>query len=182
MISLKSKLTQKLLNFFFTNIHEKRYLNELARLLEVDPKNLDRKLKELEGDGLFESEWSGKQKYYCLNKKFPLLKEYKSLVKKSIGIENQLREVLQGVKGIQEAYIFGSYASDKMDQNSDIDILIVGEYDITEVHRPIWEIQRSIKRECNIIDMDPEEFEKRKRQKDPFTSAVFSGPLIKIST
>jgi len=37
MISLRSSITQKLLNYFFINPDEERYVNDLARKLKVDP-------------------------------------------------------------------------------------------------------------------------------------------------
>jgi len=68
MISLRSSITQKLLNYFFINPDEERYVNDLARKLKVDPKNLSNKLKELEKEGLFCSENKGQEKYYvCRN-------------------------------------------------------------------------------------------------------------------
>jgi len=52
MISLKSKITQKVLSLFFINPHEGFYTNELSRRLAVDKRNLVKKLRELELAGL----------------------------------------------------------------------------------------------------------------------------------
>ena len=71
MLNLKSQITAKLLGYYFVNPQAKIYINQLARTLEVDPTNLMRKLKEFERDGLLASEFSGKQRYYFLNKKYP---------------------------------------------------------------------------------------------------------------
>ena len=45
MISLKSELTKTLLNYFFINPHEELYINELSRKLNLDKRNLVKKLK-----------------------------------------------------------------------------------------------------------------------------------------
>ena len=92
MISLKSKVTIKILNYFFINSDAKHYINELARILNLDPKNVDTKLKELEKEGLFKSEFLGKQRYFYLAKKYPLLKEYRQIVLKTVGIEQHLKK------------------------------------------------------------------------------------------
>jgi len=63
MISLRSKITIKLLDYYFLNPNAQVYINELARILEIDPKNTETKLKELEMEGLFKSEFRGKQRY-----------------------------------------------------------------------------------------------------------------------
>ena len=83
MISLRSKVTIKILNYFFINPDARHYINELARILNLDPKNVDTKLKELEKEGLLKSEFSGKQRYFYLSKKYPLLKEYRQIVRYS---------------------------------------------------------------------------------------------------
>ena len=48
MISLKSKVTKKILNYFFINPHENLYVNEISRKLQLDKRNLVKKIKELE--------------------------------------------------------------------------------------------------------------------------------------
>jgi predicted transcriptional regulator with HTH domain len=47
MISLRSEITKKLLNYFFLNPKESLYVNELSRNLALDKRNLVKKIKEL---------------------------------------------------------------------------------------------------------------------------------------
>ncbi|EKD46396.1 MAG: 3,4-dihydroxy-2-butanone 4-phosphate synthase/GTP cyclohydrolase II [uncultured bacterium] len=75
MFNIGSKITEKLLNYYFSAPDANHYINELARLLDVDPGNLDRKIKELEKEGIFISQINGNQKYFSLNKKYPLIVE-----------------------------------------------------------------------------------------------------------
>lgn len=180
MISLKSSITQKLLSYFFLNKTKELYVNELARLLETDPKNLDKKLKELEKEGLFRSEFKGKQKYYSMNLSFPLFKEYEQIVNKTIGLEHQLKNALETVQNLEEAYIFGSYAGNKLDVQSDIDLFIIGPHKLLDTEKAIFSLQKTLGREINAIDMTREEFERRKRKKDPLINDIFSKPTIKI--
>lgn len=180
MISLKSSVTQKLLTYFFLNKTKELYINELARLLEIDPKNLDKKLKELEKEGLFKSEFKGKQKYYSINQSFPLLREYEQIVNKTIGLEYQLENAFKKVQGLEEAYIFGSYASNKLDVLSDIDLLIIGPHKSLDAERAISPLRKILGREVNTIDMTREEFEERKQKKDPLIKNIFSKPIIKL--
>ena len=44
MFKLRSKVEIKLLSYFFMNPEKEEYLLELARILDVDPGNLDKKL------------------------------------------------------------------------------------------------------------------------------------------
>lgn len=180
MLSLRSVITQKLLNYFFINKHEKRYLNELARILDVDPKNLDTKLKELEIMGLFKSEFQGRQKYYYINKNFPLFHEYQKIIAKTIGVEYLIKNALKDIKGIEEVYIFGSYSKNQLNISSDIDLLIVGNHKALEVQRTILPIQNQLNREINVIDITKKELKEKKNKKNPFIKEIFSKPIIKI--
>ena len=52
MLRFRSKITIKVLNYYFLNPQKSHYVNELARILGVDPANLFRKLRELEKEGI----------------------------------------------------------------------------------------------------------------------------------
>lgn len=64
MISLRSKITQKILNLFFLNEKEKFYVNELAKKIKEDPANVYKKLIELKKEGMLSDEFSGKERYF----------------------------------------------------------------------------------------------------------------------
>ena len=60
------KLTQKILNYFFINPQENLYVNELSRKLQLDKRNLVKKLKELETEGILNSKTRGTLKFYSI--------------------------------------------------------------------------------------------------------------------
>ena len=62
MFDLRSRARQRLLAYYFTNPAARHHLRDLADRLNIDPSNLSRELRRLEGDGLFRSEVSGRQK------------------------------------------------------------------------------------------------------------------------
>ncbi len=180
MISLRSKVARKILNYFFINPDARHYINELARILNLDPKNVDTKLKQLEKEGILESEFSGQQRYFYLSKKYPLLKEYRQIVLKTVGVERDIEKALQKISGVEEAYLFGSYAKDKMDISSDVDLLVVGSHSSLAVQKVINKIQQEIDREINVINLTKEELKERKRKKDAFIKHIFSQEIIKL--
>ena len=179
MISLKSKVTQAALGYFMLHEGAELYVNEMARRFLLDQGNLDRKLKELEKEGILKSEFRGKERYYSLNPSFPLLKEYKKIILKTVGLEHLLKKALQAVKGLKRAYLFGSYARDQMDLASDIDLLVIGNHSTLELQKKISEIQKSIGREINVVQMSPAEYEKRQKT-NPFLKSVHQGKKIQI--
>lgn len=180
MFNFNSKIVNKILRYYFINPRKKNYINELARILDADPGNLSRKLQEMEDEGILSSEFSGKQRYYFINKKYPLLKEAKKVFELKYGLGYLIACSLKKIKGIKEAYIFGSYAKGNFESVSDIDVLIIGSHPVIEATKAIMPLQERIRREINIVDLTEKEFQKKKKDKDEFIENIFNGKVIKI--
>lgn len=180
MISLRSKVTIKLLDYYFLNPDAQHYINEVARILELDPKNTETKLKEFEKEGLFKSEFRGKERYFFLAKDNPILEHYRQIFLKTHGIEKKLKDMLLLIKGLKEAYIFGSYASDKMNSSSDIDVLAIGSHSVLELQKVITKLQKDTGREFNVMNLNPKEFAVKRKNKDPFINGIFKTKIIRL--
>ncbi|MBU4369192.1 nucleotidyltransferase domain-containing protein [Patescibacteria group bacterium] len=180
MFQFRSKITIKILGYFFLNPQKTNYVNELANLLSLDVGNLFRKLKELEGEGILYSEKRGNQKYYGLNKNYSLLKEMKRMYNAKYGVVGILKEKLKKIKKLDEAYIFGSYAKGNFQQESDVDILLIGEHSSLKAKLEILPLEKTIGREINIIDISMEELKLRRKKNDDFIKNIFSQKTIKI--
>ena len=129
MISLRSELRRKLLTYFYMNRSARVYVRQLATALGVDSTNLSRELARLEKEGLVRSQVEGRQRYYVINPQYIHLKAVFSLLKGSVGIVPTLKDALRRVEGIEQAYLYGSFAKDEADVASDIDVLIIGRPD-----------------------------------------------------
>lgn len=180
MISLRSKITKKILNYFFLNDHQKFYVNEIAKIIDEDPMNVYRKLIEFKKIGIFSDEFEGKQRYFFINKKYPLLKAYKNIILKSLGFEKILSDNLKKLDGVKSAYIFGSYAKNKFSAGSDIDLLVIGCFNTLDLQKVIIKIQKLTGREINSVELTELEFKKRLKNKDPFLKDILSKEHIKI--
>lgn len=180
MVSLKSKIIQKILNLFLLNEKERFYINELAKIVGEDPSNVYKKLLELKKEGIISDEFLGKERYFFINKKYRFLKEYKNIVLKDIGFEKILKEKLKPIKGVKFVYIFGSYAKDKMTLESDIDVLVVGDFKTVELQKAFLDVQRLSGKEINSVELSEKDFKKRIKEKDPLLKDIFMGKNIKI--
>src|SRR5258707_15219587 len=109
MIDLRSKARQRLLAYYFANPTARLHLRNLAGQLYIDPANLSKELRRLETERLFPSEVNGLQKYFQLNRDYPLFPELRSIVSKSIGAPSFLSQALKKIGGIREAYLYGSF-------------------------------------------------------------------------
>ena len=78
---------------------------------------VSKELRRLERDGLFLSEVSGRQKYFRLNRKYPLFSDVRNIVAKTIGALAIIRQSLEKIDGIEEAYLYGSFARNQQQGN-----------------------------------------------------------------
>ncbi len=179
MISLRSKITQQVLSDAFLNEKKAFYVNEIARRHHLDSGNVARKLKELESDGILQSETKARARFYSLNPRFPLLKEYRQIVLKTVGIESSLKKILKNVRGIQKAFLFGSYAAGTMEDSSDLDLMVIGGHRLIDLHRQIAKLQKDIGRPINVTSVSAEEYEK-KRASDNFFRSLNGRPKVNL--
>lgn len=179
MISIRSKITRKILEYFFLNPHARHYVNELARMFSVDPKNLHKKLEALEREGLLLSEFSGKQRYFSLREHYPLLKEYRAIIFKT-SLERRLKDILLRIPGVASAYLFGSYVRGNMDAASDIDMLVVGNHSIAALQKELNVLQKETGREINAVQMSEKEFLKKRKKGNPFLVRILKKEHIQL--
>lgn len=179
MINFNSKITQEVLSYFLLNSDEELYLNEIARKFLVDKRNLARKLAEWEKEGILIKKEYGNLSLYKINKQYYLLEETKKIAQKSFGLEEKLKKILMKIKGLKQAFIFGSYASNNLESESDIDLLLVGSHKSFDVQREIIKLEKEIDREINIIDMTESELLEKKKN-DEFVNNIFSNKYIQI--
>lgn len=180
MIDLKSNIVVKILGYYFINPKARNYVRELAGTLKIDPGNLSKKMAELKQAGIFLVESEGKNRYFILNENFPLLPEYKKIYEAKFGVVESLVAAIKDVKGLVAAYLFGSYVKGGFEEGSDIDLLVVGSHDHTQISRCLASLEKRWQREINLIDFSKEEFDQKIKDKDPFLENIFSGQTIKI--
>ena len=93
MISfLRSEVTKKLLSYLFLIPETSLYLNELQKKLDLDKRNLVKKLIELENEGVLRAEKKGRTKLYSINKNYPLLMRNTGIFSgKLLGLKKELK-------------------------------------------------------------------------------------------
>lgn len=180
MLDFRSQARRRLLAYYFTNPTARLHLRDLAERLNTDPSNLSKELRRLEGDGLFRSEISGRQKYFQLNREYPLFDEVRAIVEKTIGAVAVIRHALQRIEGIQEAYLHGSFAKNQQDAASDIDVLIIGAPREEPLAEVVGKLERQLGREINYTVLTPREFASRRLRKDAFLENVWHNKRIPL--
>ena len=174
----RSRLRRKLLSYFFTNPTASLYLREIASILKEDSGNISKELSKLEKEGIFISTMRGNQKHFSLNTKYPLYKELKSVIFKTIGVEGNLRKIVDEVEGITLAFIYGSFALNKESSTSDIELLTVGSPGQDKLMERMDDLEKRLRREINYNIYSEKEFKEKLRKNDSFIQNILKRPKI----
>ncbi len=180
MLDLRSRARQRLLGYYFTNPAARHHLRDLAGRLGIDPSNLSKELGRLEREGLFRSEVSGRQKYFQLNRGYPLFSEVRSIVAKTVGAVPLLAQYLKKIEGIEEAYLYGSFARNQQDTASDIDVLVIGKPESGALAEAVHKLERRLGREINYTVLTRKELESRRARKDAFLENVWHNKRVSL--
>jgi DNA-binding transcriptional ArsR family regulator len=93
-----------------------------------------------------------------------------------------LGSLLAGVRGVEEAYIYGSwaarYAGDPGPLPRDIDLLVVGDADPDDVYDAAREAETRLAREVNVTLVTPERW--RDAVDDPFLAEIRRRPMVSL--
>ncbi len=180
MLDFRSKARQRLLAYYFTNPTARHHLRDLAEQLSIDPSNLSKELGRLEREGLFRSDVSGRQKYFQLNREYPLFDEVRNIVAKTIGAVPLIAQSFKKIQGIDEAYLYGSFARSQQDAASDIDVLVIGAPREELLAETVRKLERRLRREVNYTVLTPKEFKSRRARKDAFLENVWHNKRVSL--
>src|SRR3984893_1776258 len=178
MLDMRSKARQKLLAYYFTNPTTRHHLRDLAERLSVDPSNLSKELSRLEREGLFRSEVNGRQKYFQLNREYPLFNEVRSIIAKTIGAVPLLAESLKKIEGVEEAYLYGSFARNQQSAADAVEVLVIGKPKSETLAETVQKLERQLGREINYTVLTRKELESRRGRKDPFLENIWHNKRV----
>lgn len=179
----KSTLKKKLLAYFFTNPESQLYLREIANLINVDPTNLSRTLRDFEAEGVFISLKKGNQKYFSLNRKYPLFEELKSTIFKTVGVSGTLKTLFKKLPGIKRAFIYGSFAKNSERASSDIDLCLVikkSEFKEEALLKELHALEKQLGREISYVFFTEEEWNQKVTEKDSFREGILKGKRVEL--
>ncbi len=178
LTKLFSSTRAELLSLFFNNPDGRFYLREIARHISKDAAGIKRELDTLVKIGLLGIEKRGVQKYYFADKNSPVFSEMKGLIFKTTGVHGSIKATLSRLKGVQLAFIYGSYAKGAEKEDSNINLMVIGQVNITELNDMVMALEEKLKREIDYLVFDEQEYRKRKESKDPFIREIVKGKKI----
>ncbi|MEO5618183.1 MAG: nucleotidyltransferase domain-containing protein, partial [Candidatus Eisenbacteria bacterium] len=129
------------------------YRSDLARHLGVAPSSLTRELAALTTAGLLRRRTEGRQVYFEANSESPLYPDLRSLLTKTVGLVDVLRNTLFG-SGRQAtldtvAFVYGSWARGEQGPTSDVDVFMISERPLSTFAKRIHDAERQLGRPVN---------------------------------
>jgi predicted nucleotidyltransferase len=117
---------KRVLGLLFGQPDRAFYSNEIAKLVKSGRGALQRELERLLAAGLIKSKLMGRQKYFQANKESFLYSELRSIVMKTFGLGDVLRDALSvHADKIDYAFIYGSVAKGTDTAASDVDLMVI---------------------------------------------------------
>jgi uncharacterized protein len=176
---LFGKTRQAVLALLYGRTDSSLYTKQVLDAVKIGRGAVQRELKNLTDTGIIIREVQGRQVYYRANEKCPIFNELKSIVRKTFGVADVLRQSLSPQAGrVQVAFIFGSVARSADDRRSDIDLMVVGKITFGEVVTLLKPVEEKMGREVNPIVYPVAEFKKKVKEDHHFVKTVLEEEKI----
>lgn len=151
------------------------HVREIARLTATSAGTLHKELDRLAQAGLLLREKVGNQLHYGANRQSPIFEELASILRKTSGLADVLRDALLCLDAqIEVALIFGSVARGAEHAGSDVDVLLIGDLGFGETVRALHGAQEAIHREINPVVMSSEEYRRKFAAGDGFLRDILA--------
>lgn len=154
---ITSKTRIKLLIKFFLNPLSKSYLRALEAEFGEGSNAIRLELNKFEEASLLKSESEGNRKVFFANQNHPLFDNINGLVKKHLGIDSIVDQVISKLGNLDSVYLTGALA--KGLNNSVIDLLIVGDsIDRNYLSQLVEKAEKVIERKISYVIYGTNEF------------------------
>lgn len=151
---ISSKTRIKLLLKFFLNHASRSYLRGLESEFGESSNAIRLELNRFEKAGMLDSEKEGNRKYFKANPKHPLFSEIQGLVRKYVGIDEIVDQVVSKLGSLERVYLEGKLAHGL--EAEVIDLVLVGkEIDRQYLTKLLMKAEEVIKKPIRYVLFEP---------------------------
>lgn len=173
-----SKVRVKLLEIFLTNPSEIYHVRDLVRKTDEEINAVRRELAHLESAGMLKKEPRGNRLYYWFNQGYLFYPELIRMIAKTTGLGSEIIKNRNKIGKLSLVMFSEEFVKKAARKPNAVDVLIVGEVVMPEIAALIKEEELKGKREVNYTVMSPEEFQFRKKRRDPFLLDILFGTRV----
>jgi predicted nucleotidyltransferase len=109
-----------------------------------------KEVERLEASGLVRSTTRGRMRLIKADPSSPVYQDMRGLLLKTLGPEPLLRSALADIDGIEDAFIYGSWADPSRPSPTDIDVLVVGNTEVGAVYDAASDVEKVVGRPVNV--------------------------------
>lgn len=176
-----SKVRAKLVEVFLSNPQEIYYIRQLTRLTDEQINAVRRELERLEKVGALRKEARANRIYYKMRSDYLFYEELLRMVAKTTGLGGAIIKNRNKIGKVKFAMIAGRFAKHKKKNNPDeIDLLLIGEVVLPQMAVLVQTEEKKRNTEINYTAMTTQEFEFRKKRRDPFILGILSSSKIML--
>ncbi len=176
---ITSKTRIKLLLKFFLNPGTRAYLRGLATEFGESTNSIRVELNRLTDAKLLKSYHSGRTVEYRANQEHALYTDIQNVVKKFVGMDMLVEELVAKLGDIQSAYVVGDYAKGK--DTGLIDLALVGEVDSEKLKSMLAKTEGLIHRKIRTLVLESKDMDKLNRRLDIKHAICIWDKTIKMS-
>jgi len=175
-----SKVRVKLLQTFLAQPKEMFYVRQLVRATGEEINAVRRELGRMEGAGMVKKEARGNRLYYWFNKDYLYFGDLISMISKTTGLGGKILKKKSKLGRLKFVMLSGRFVRNLPPQEGKVDLLIVGEVLLPELAKLVRSEEGKLEREINYTVMSREEFEFRKKRRDPFLLSILASSRVMI--
>jgi DNA-binding Lrp family transcriptional regulator len=180
---LRSRMQGELLALTLLHPDREYSITELAEACGVTPTAVLREVERLTGGGILEDRRVGRSRLVKARTDTPLYRPLSDVIAVTFGPLPLLAEALSGLPGVQEAYIYGSwaarYSGEPGPPPGDVDVLVVGSPDPDALFDLAESLSRRLGRDVNVHRISPAVW--AADTTDPFLTSVRERPLAPLN-
>ncbi|MFZ4543057.1 MAG: ArsR family transcriptional regulator [Saprospiraceae bacterium] len=161
---ISSKTRVKLLLKFFLNSSTTDYLRNLEAEFGESTNAIRLELNRLEEAGMLSSFLDGNKKKFQANKNHPLFKDIHNIIKKYVGLDQIIENVIERLGEVEEVFLTGGFAKG-LDSNV-IDLIFVGNIDRVYLNELVGKVENLICRKVRFVIFSESEFQENYKEKE----------------
>jgi DNA-binding transcriptional ArsR family regulator len=178
---ITSKVRIKILELFASNIGEMYHVRGIVRGIKEEINAVRRELLRLEKAGFLKKEQRGNRVYYWPREDYQFFGDILSMVAKSTGLGAEIITNKRKIGNVGFVMFSGRFVRRKKKKHDEeVDILVVGDIVLPELANLIRVEESKRSTEINYTVMSREEYEFRKKRRDPFLLGVLFGSRVMI--
>jgi predicted nucleotidyltransferase len=180
---LRSRVTGALLALLYLHPDRDYSLTEAGKAIGASPKVMSTETDRLVTAGLVRDARRGQARLIRAETSGPVSRPLTDLLAVTYGPLPVLSDLLSGVAGVEQAYIYGSWAARYLGEPGlvphDVDVLVIGSVDEDDLYSIAREAENRLGREVNISAVSPQYWD-APDPTDSFMRHVRERPLVTL--